>query len=103
MDWKKFQEEVSDYDKRYDWEKDKASQIVLHLLEELGEVGRLILRHEEYKKEEFKKGELGQELTDLLYLTLKLANKFDIDLDGEWKVMWKRYKKKISRKEIKNA
>lgn len=99
MGWKNFQKQVSSYDKKYGWEKDKSSHIVLHLLEELGEVGRLILREERYKKEEFKKKELGQELTDVLYLTLKLANKFDIKLDEEWKNMWKRYQKKVSRLE----
>jgi NTP pyrophosphatase (non-canonical NTP hydrolase) len=94
---KKFQSEVSCYDKKYGWDGDGASHIVLHLAEELGEISRGILRYENYKTEKFSKNELAQELTDLLYLTLKLANKFDIDLDGEWKQMWKRYEKKVSR------
>ncbi len=66
--------------------------------EELGEISRRILRFEGYKTEEFDKKELAEELTDLLYLTLKLANKFEINLDSELEDMWKRYEKKTSRK-----
>lgn len=95
--FQKFQKQVLEYDKKFKWNKDKSSHIVLHILEELGEVARRILRHEGYKTEKFSKKELAQELTDVLYLTLKLANKFKIDLDEEWKIMWKRYKKKKSR------
>jgi len=95
---KEFQKQVTEYDGKYGWGEDKASHIVLHLTEELGEISRRILRLEGYKKEEFSKKELAEELTDLLYLTLKLANKFDIDLDEEWGQMWERYEKKTSRK-----
>ncbi len=92
------QKQVSGYDLRYGWDEDRASHIVLHLTEELGEISRRILRFEGYKIEKFDKKELGEELTDLLYLTLKLANKFEIDLDAEWDSMWSRYEKKTSRK-----
>lgn len=98
MEWKIFQEEIANYDKGYGWERDKASHVVLHLSEELGEISRLMLRYGGYKKEEFKSEELGQEITDLLYLALKLANKFNLDLDKEWKIMWKRYQGKVNRK-----
>ena len=98
MEWKFFQEEVSNYDKKYGWERDKASHVVLHLSEELGEISRLMLRYEGYKKEEFKSEELGQELTDLLYLALKLANKFNLKLDKEWEIMWERYQGKVNRR-----
>lgn len=92
------QKQVAEYDSRYGWDRDKASHITLHMSEELGEVSRRILRFEGYKIEGFDCGELAEELTDLLYLTLKLANKFDIDLEGEWDSMWGRYEKKTSRK-----
>lgn len=94
---KELQKQVSDYDNRFGWDEDKAAHIVLHLCEELGEISRRILRLDGYKKEEFIQEELAQEITDLLYLTLKLANKFDINLDPEWQKMWKRYKTKTSR------
>lgn len=44
------QEEVAEYDQKLGWSEDKASHIVLHILEELGEVARHINRHEGYKK-----------------------------------------------------
>ena len=98
---KEAQEEVSQYDKKYGWEDDGAEYIAIHMSEELGEISRRILRHGGYKKERFDKKELAEEITDLLYLTLKLANKFGIDVEGEWNGdMWKRYEKKVSRSKI---
>jgi NTP pyrophosphatase (non-canonical NTP hydrolase) len=97
MSLNELQREVSDYDKKLGWTEDKAGHIVLHILEELGEVSRHVIRYEGYKKEKYSKSELGQEMTDVLYLTLKLANKFDIKLDGEWELMWERFKGKTSR------
>ncbi len=91
------QKQVQEYDERYGWTEDKASHIALHMAEELGEIGRRILRFEGYKHEVFSCAELGDELTDLLYLTLKLANAFDLGLDESWENMWARYEKKKSR------
>ncbi len=94
----KAQKQVEEYDKKYGWDNDRASHIVLHLTEELGEISRELLRHECYKNEEFSEKELAKEIIDLLYLTLKLANKFDINLEEEWGIMWERYDKKSNRK-----
>lgn len=88
------QAQVEAYDERFGWDKDKVCHVALHIMEELGEVSRRILRYEGYKKEEFNQKELAEELTDMLYLTLKLANKFDIDLDEEWAAVEPRYEKK---------
>lgn len=92
------QKQVNEYDRKYGWDRDEVGHIVLHMSEELGEISRRILRYEGYKTEEFSKKELAEELIDLLYLILKLANKFDIDLDDEWNSMWERYEKKTSRR-----
>jgi NTP pyrophosphatase (non-canonical NTP hydrolase) len=92
-----FQRQVTAYDRKSGWTDDQGSHIVLHMTEELGEVARHIVRHEGYKKGGFEKKELAQELTDVLYLTFKLANRFDIKLDEEWELMWKRFKGKVSR------
>ncbi len=94
----KLQKQVEEYDKRYGWTEDRADHITLHMSEELGEISRRILRFEGYKIEKFDKGELSEEITDLLYLTLKLANTFNICLDDVWDSMWERYEKKTSRK-----
>ncbi len=76
---------------------DKSSHIVLHMQEELGEIAREVMRDEGYKKEEMNREGFGQEITDILYLTLKLANQYRVDVDGEWDKMWVRYKTKKSR------
>lgn len=96
------QNQVRDYDKKFGWDSDRASHIVLHIAEELGEVARRVLRDEGYKKEDFSTDELAAELTDILYLTLKLANKYGINLDREWTRMWERFKDKTSRLEDGN-
>ena len=97
MGLKDFQVQVAEYDELSGWSDDNAGHITLHMMEELGEVSRHITRHEGYKKEAFEKDELAQELTDILYLTFKLANKFGVDLDDEWEIMWERFKGKTSR------
>jgi len=97
QEFTKLQKQVFEYDKKYGWLNDKIAHILLHMQEELGEISRRILRYEEYKKENFSIEELSQEITDLLYLTFKLANKFQINLDYEWENMWKRYENKVNR------
>lgn len=92
------QKQVKEYDRRYGWSEDEAGDIVLHMSEELGEVSRNMLRYSRYKKEAFDEEKLAEEIIDLLYLTLKLANKFDIDLDEQWNSTWDRYEKKTSRR-----
>ncbi|MEA3254768.1 MAG: hypothetical protein U9Q22_02920 [Candidatus Altiarchaeota archaeon] len=94
----KLQEEVREYDRRYGWDNDKESHIVIHMSEELGEISRRILRLEGYKTEEFSREELAWELVDLLYLTLKLANKFNLNMEEEWRASFERYEKKGSRR-----
>ena len=94
----RLQDEVREYDKKYGWTHDPENHIVIHMAEELGEISRNILRFEGYKKEAFVKKKLAEEIVDLLYLTLKLANKADIDLDKEWTASFERYEKKTSRK-----
>ncbi|MBN2014638.1 MAG: hypothetical protein JW778_05615 [Candidatus Altiarchaeota archaeon] len=92
------QKQVNAYDEKYGWADDATAHIALHMNEELGEISRRILRYEGYKNERFDRKELAEELTDLLYLLLKLANKFNIGLDEEWDSMWSRYEKKTSRR-----
>ena len=98
---RRLQDEVAAYDGKYGWEGDKECHITLHMMEEVGEVARQVLRLEGYKKEPYDKKNLSEEIIDLLYLTVKLANKADIDLEKEWVASFARYEKKTSRKEKK--
>lgn len=98
-EFSKLQKQVFEYDKKSNWLEDDSREIVLHMQEEVGEIAREILRFYKYKKDKiFLKENLSGEISDLLYLTLKLANKFQIQLDKSWENMWKRYKLKVSRK-----
>ena len=59
-------------------------EIMVHLMEELGEIARCILTLHNYGGQHTAKNdpnvELDAELGDALYLLLKLANEYDIDL-----------------------
>jgi len=94
--FKEFQRQVAAYDDKNGWH-DKSSHIVLHMQEELGEIAREVMRDEGYKKERMDREGIGQEITDLLYLTFKLANQYKFDVDSEWDRMWVRYKTRKSR------
>lgn len=96
MSYQSLQHKVREYDQRMGWI-DPSNHIVLHMAEELGEIARNTLRHEKYKKEDFDVHDLAQEICDLLYLTLKLANNHDINLDDQWDEMFSRYQQKKTR------
>ncbi|HHQ44890.1 MAG TPA: hypothetical protein ENN13_01980 [Candidatus Altiarchaeales archaeon] len=93
MSYAQLQEQVRKYDEKRGWI-DQSYQTVLHMQEEVGEISRELLAEQEYKKREFKKEELGQEIADLLYLTIKLANQYKLDLDRVWSDAFVRYEKK---------
>ncbi len=56
------------------------------LSEEVGEVGRIIARRygEQSEKESDKAKDLGEELADVLFVVLCLANQTGTDLHGAW-------------------
>jgi len=94
MDITEMQKQVKEFDLKHNWDKDKPSQIALHAVEELGELARELLKEEGYKKGKASKEELSSELMDLLYLILKLSNKYDLQLDAEWRKTIERYTEK---------
>ncbi len=57
------------------------------LSEEVGEVGRIIARRygEQSEKESDKAKDLGEELADVLFVVLCLANQTGTDLDAAWR------------------
>ena len=87
------QKQVQGYDRKFGWVGDKPDSIVLHMQEELGEISRNMLKQKGYKKG-YDKDEMNDEITDLLYLTVKLGNLLDIELDEGWGRIGKRYNKK---------
>jgi NTP pyrophosphatase (non-canonical NTP hydrolase) len=94
MDITLMQKQVEEFDKAHGWSDDKPAQIALHAVEELGELARELLKEEGYKKGKPNSDELKSELMDLLYLILKIANKYDIKLEDEWRRTLERYAKR---------
>ena len=77
-----------EFDKQRGWDKNRASNVFVHLIEELGEVGRYISFDEGYKiKGEqgigrgIEKDELSREMAQVLLLFLQLASYYDVDLE----------------------
>jgi NTP pyrophosphatase (non-canonical NTP hydrolase) len=56
------------------------------LTEEVGEVARIMARRygEQSEKESDRSKDLGEELADVLFVVLCLANQTDADLQGAW-------------------
>jgi NTP pyrophosphatase (non-canonical NTP hydrolase) len=85
------------------WEKFPPSLVLIHLYEELSEVGEYILYKDGYKKGGMGNDKcadydnLKREFGQILSLFLQLANSFDIDLESaflsEFEIMEKRFGK----------
>ena len=103
MDLNEIQKVKSEFDKKMKWNKFSASNVLVHLLEELGEIGRYINFEEGYKKENsgnnpnINKDELKREFAQVLTLFLQLANHYKIDLEkafeAELEITKKRFNK----------
>jgi len=83
---KKAQDLVYEHLKKIGYLKSETtpSQVFLHLIEEIGEVARVLL-HKETKRGEFANstdpGIIDDEVADIFWQTLKLASYLDIDLE----------------------
>ena len=74
---------------------DELTNMVI-LSEEVGEVARIMARRygEQSEKESDKSQDLGEELADVLFVTLCLANQTGVDLQKSWE---ERMRKKTER------
>ena len=88
------QHQVREYDEVFGWVGDKPEHTVLHMQEEVGEISRNILKLVDYRKEDLDLGQMNDEITDLIYLTLKLGNLLDLNLDEGWGRIKQRYEVK---------
>jgi NTP pyrophosphatase (non-canonical NTP hydrolase) len=76
------------------WSCDSPEHTLLHMQEELGEISRLILKRAGYKQGGCDEKDMNDEIADLLYLTFKLANTLEINLEQGWGRIRERYSKK---------
>jgi NTP pyrophosphatase (non-canonical NTP hydrolase) len=90
------------------WEKFSSSLVLIHLYEELSEVGEYILYKDGYKKGGMgnDKGtdyeNLKREFGQILSLLMQLANSFDIDLESAFYQNLRSWKKDLARTNGKN-
>jgi NTP pyrophosphatase (non-canonical NTP hydrolase) len=84
-----YQRWLKEYDRLRGWDRVSPSQTFVHLMEELGEVARLVLFLEGYKpgegREDELKAELTEELGDAATFLFKIAYQFDIDMEAAMK------------------
>jgi len=104
MTFKKIQKEVDEWVGQYKLGYFKPLENLARLTEEVGEVARE-LNHKfgpKKKKETEAKGDLEEEVADVIYTVVCLANSLGIDLDRAWnKVMKKLYTRDKDRWEKK--
>jgi len=79
---KEAQELVRRFVEERNWQT-PPEDILIHMVEEQGEVARNILAMKNYGGQHVKKSDnnMDEELADMLYLLLKLANETKVDLD----------------------
>lgn len=86
-----FQRWVKDTDRDTQWDLLTSFQLVSHLTEEVGELTQSINRIYGYAGEKEKHlVNLRGELVDVFWFLIKIANKFDVDLDAEVQHLVKR-------------
>lgn len=94
---KEVQEIVKEFIKKNNLETTPESR-TLDIMSELGEVSKEILKSNDYGKQSaVKSDELTQEMGDLLFSLVCLANQFDINLDEALKIVLEKYKKRLTK------
>lgn len=84
MQIREYQQWLEAWDRARGWDRVSPAHTLIHALEELGEVARLVLHLEGYKggeDPEAIKEELATELSDLLVFLFKLAYQCGIDVE----------------------
>jgi len=89
MEISEYQHWLEEYDRLRGWDRVSPGQTFVHLVEEVGEIARLVLRLEGYKpgegREEEIKTDLAEELGDAATFLFKIAYQFGIDMEKAMK------------------
>ena len=88
-----FQKQVGDWISQYKLGYFKPLEILARLIEEVGELAREINHRFGPKKKKLseKKNDLGDEMADIIYTLVCLANSLNIDLDTHLNRILKKY------------
>ena len=84
MQISEYQRWLEDWDRARGWHRVSLSHTLIHALEEMGEVARIVLQLEGYKgaeSMEATRAELAAELSDVFVFLFKLAYQCDIDVE----------------------
>ncbi|MHA2059185.1 MAG: hypothetical protein ACW976_00180 [Candidatus Ranarchaeia archaeon] len=101
MNISELQNTLNDFHTERKWDKFPLSLVLVHLIEEVGELGRHILFKEGYKKVglgyESKPLDVNREIVQILFLLIQIANSFSTDLStaiqDELRIMTTRFDK----------
>ncbi len=80
-----FQQWTRDFDRTSQWDLLATLQLLAHLTEEVGEVAQSVNRIHEYRGEvrEQHRDNMRIEIVDVLWFLIKIANRFEVDLQAE--------------------
>ncbi len=84
MHIREYQRWLEEWDRQRGWDKVLPAHTLVHALEEMGEVARLVLAWEGYKQGEDRervRAELAEELSDLFVFLFKLAYQVGVDVE----------------------
>lgn len=84
MHIREYQQWVEQWDRERGWDKVLPAHTLVHALEEMGEVARLVLAWEGYKQGEEReqvRAALAEELSDLFVFLFKLAYQVGVDVE----------------------
>ena len=85
MEIREYQRWLEEWDRARGWDRVSPSHTLIHALEELGEVARLILQWEGYKNAdslEHLRADLEEELSDVFVFLFKLAYQTGVDVEA---------------------
>ncbi len=88
MEIQEYQRWLDAWDRERGWDRVSTAHTLVHAMEEMGEVARLVLRYEGYKDAgdpAQMDTELSEELADLLVFLFKLANQMGVDVQSALK------------------
>lgn len=91
MEFTEIQKDVDDWVGKHDPKYWPAFENLAHLMEEAGELSRNILDKygQKKKRPEEPENNMGQEIVDIMFTLVCIANSHAIDLSKEWKDMFK--------------
>ncbi len=81
---REYQSWLEAWDRERGWDQVDPAHTLVHALEEMGEVARLVLRYEGYKEAadpEALRADLAEEMSDLFVFLFKLAYQTGIDVE----------------------